>query len=89
MAVMAELQPTVVVQVQTSAEVGAAAEVVTLWAWNRYEVGAEDRRLCSVGGACHAHMVVVANSDALSGFGLSVGAYLARNQGIVVLCALR
>jgi N-acetylmuramoyl-L-alanine amidase len=85
-AVIAELQPTVAVQVQTQVDLGVAAQVVRLEGSNRYEVGVKIADYAASVGVGHAHMVVVAGSDDLSARGLSVGAYLARNQGIALLC---
>ncbi len=85
--VVGTLEPKTVVKVQTSAEVGVVAEVVSLEGDDRYQVGARIAEYASSVGLSFAHTVVVGGSDELSTQGFAVGAYLARNKGVAVMCA--
>jgi N-acetylmuramoyl-L-alanine amidase len=87
--VLSDIAPAVVVQVQTSVDVGTRATIVKLGGWNRYEVGAKVAEYASTVGLGYGHTVALVGSEESSGQGLSAGAYLARSHGMVVLCGLQ
>ncbi len=85
--VLTAYAPKTVVRIRTTVELGGDAEVVTLEGADRYGVSASIAEYSASVGLSFAHVVVVAGPDELSPYGMAVGAYLARNKGIAVLCA--
>jgi hypothetical protein len=78
--------PSTIVEVQTSVEVNPTATVVKLAGRNQYEVGAKIGEYATSVGLSYAHTVGVADSGGASVQGGSVGAYMARQRGLVVVC---
>jgi hypothetical protein len=86
--VVADLSPSVVVEIQTVAEVAVNGMVVKLAGMNQYAVGAKIAEYASSVGLSYQHTTVIAGADLSGGQGLSAGSYLARNRGIAVICGV-
>jgi N-acetylmuramoyl-L-alanine amidase len=84
--VVVDLAPAVVIEIQTTADVGVKGMVVRLAGSNLYEVGAKIADYASSVGLSYGHTTVISGSDESGGQGLSIGSYLARNSGIAVIC---
>jgi N-acetylmuramoyl-L-alanine amidase len=84
--VVTGLGPSTIVEVQTTVDVGSKATVVRVEGKNQFEVGKRIGEYASSIGLSYAHTLVVADAEEMGAQGQSVGAYLARNQGIVVVC---
>ena len=82
---VARLEPTTVVGVQTAVEVDCDVEVTRSWGWSEYEVGARIAEYGPTVGLSYSHLATIAASGEASNHCLTVGAYLAPTSGTAVL----
>jgi hypothetical protein len=84
--VVLALKPSVAVEIQTSVDVAEATEVVKLGGVDPYAVGARINEYATTIGLTYAHTALLLGIQGAGAQGLTLGPYLARNRGLVVLC---